>query len=427
MKRNPKLISKRRFLGAVLATSLAFHGCGGGDDTDWLFPLWVETDVLVADIDGNGHADILTLAQYATDMDQREGRLVVRLQTAPDVYAPAQTYVVGIYPWKMTLDDIDGDGAADLVIADVGSSASTSTTDEAVWMLRQDASNPGHFLAPQRLAVNPTRPYDLAIGDVSGDGVPDIVVADPLLSGRGATLLVQDANSRGTFLAPALIPLPGNATEVALGDLNQDGLDDLVFRMVVSVTNYVQSTQLGIVYQQAGGTLAPAVTLSPQTGINTAMLELPDYNADGIPDVVEFFTPSSTDYKAKVTTLLQSSPPGSFSAIDTSLAGVNGTDDGFVADLDGDGRPDFATVGFYPVGSPTTVYSTLNLFKQDGSGGYSQTAAIAMPISASRLAAGDIDGDGLMDLVALGSENRVVLVRQSKAIPGTFLAPQLLD
>ena len=80
MERKRKLISKRRCLGAMLATSLALHGCGGGDDTDWLFPLWVPTEVLVADIDGNGHADILTLAQYATDMDQREGEAL--LETA---------------------------------------------------------------------------------------------------------------------------------------------------------------------------------------------------------------------------------------------------------------------------------------------------------------------------------------------------------
>jgi hypothetical protein len=294
-------------------------------------------------------------------------------------------------------------------------------------MLLQDAGNRGQFLAPQRLAVDPTRPYGLAIGDVNGDAVPDIVLADPPLSGGGATLLAQDKDNRGTFLAPTAIDLPGDASQVAIGDLNQDGLDDLVFRMVVSVTNYVQSTQLGIVYQQPGGTLAPAVTLSPQTGLNTTMLALADYDADGRTDAVEFFTPSSSDYQAKVTTLLQGDPAGTFSAIDTSLAGVNGIDDGVTADLDGDSRPDFAAVGFYPVGSPTTVHSTLNLFVQNGSGGYTQSAAIAMPVACSRLAAGDVDGDGFADLVALGTENEVVLVPQSASAPGTFLAPRLLD
>ena len=73
-------------------------GDGGGGDTDWLYPLWVETDVALADVDADGRADVVTLAQYATSASQREGRLIVHRQTAPGVFAPGDTYVVGTYP-----------------------------------------------------------------------------------------------------------------------------------------------------------------------------------------------------------------------------------------------------------------------------------------------------------------------------------------
>jgi hypothetical protein len=411
---------------ALVTSLLLLASCdGGGDDDSWLYPLWVPTDVLVADIDGDTRADVLTIAQLASSETAREGRLVVRLQTPTGTFIQAQTYVVGIYPWRMALDDINGDGAPDLVLTDVGDSATTAD-DESVWMLLQDNNNRGRFLSPQRLAVEPTRPYDVAIGDVSGDAVPDIVLADPPSSGLGATLLVQNAGSRGSFLAPVPIPLPGNATRVAIGDVNGDDLKDLAFRMVVSKIDYVETTELGIVYQQPAGVLGPAVRLSPQEGLNTATLAITNYDTNGLADVVEFFTPTSTSFQAKVTTLLQTQP-GTFAAVDTSLAGVNGIDGGVVADLNSDGRPDFASVGSYPVGSPSTVYSTLNTFMQDGSGRFSLTASIALPVSAYRVAAGDLNGDGLNDLVALGPDDQVVRLLQSSTEPGTFLAPQLLD
>jgi len=411
-------------IGCCVFGFITIVATGGGGDDSWLFPLWVPTDVLVADIDGDGRADVVTLAQLGSSMSAREGRLVVRLQTSPGAFAPAQTYILGIYPWRMALDDIDGDGAADLVITDVGS-PQTTATDQSVWLLLQEAGHTGQFLAPRRLSINPTNPYDVVIGDVSGDTVPDIVVADSPNLGRGASLLVQDAAERGTFLALALIPLPGDATNVTIGDVNGDGLKDLVFRIFLSRTDYVPSTELGVVYQQPAGVLAPVVTLSPQTGLNTEVLAIVNYDTNGLADVVEFFTPSSTSYSAKVTTMMQN-PLGSFAAVDTSLSGVKGIDGGVVADLNGDGRADFASVGFYPAGWGE-VDSTLNIFMQNGPGGFSRTATIAMPVSASRITAGDINGDGLNDLVALGGDNQVVLLLQSATTRGTFHAPQLLN
>lgn len=76
--------------------------------------------------------------------------------------------------------------------------------------------------------------------------------------------------------------------------------------------------------------------------------------------------------------------------------------------------------------SPTTVQSTLDVFMRTGSG-FSQTVACTLQVPCSRLTAGDVDGDGYVDVVALGGENQIVLVRQLKSAPGTFLAPKIVD
>lgn len=407
--------------GSTLASALMllFTACGGGgDDTSWLYPLWVPTDVNIVDIDDDGRADIVTAAQLSASQSAREGRMVVRRQTAPGVYTAAQTYVAGIYPWKLVVADMDGDGARDLVVADVGP---PEAGEGAVWLLRQSQTERGTFLAAQRLAVTPSEPQGLAVGDVNGDGAPDIVVTSALTSTPGATVLLQNPAQRGSFQAPAAIALPGLfASAVSIGDLNGDSRDDLVFRVALSYHQGIGESTLVILYQQPGGTLAPPATPAPPSGLGSMFLTLADLNGDGRPDIVARLTSSL------ITTLLQQ-PGGAFTQADTSLAGVSGIDGAAVADLNGNGRPDMAIVGFYPEGSPSTVYSRMNLFWQDGSGAFGLAQSHMLPISSSRVAAGDLDGDGRADLAILGSHNQLFIMRQSATTPGAFLTPQFLD
>jgi hypothetical protein len=396
-------------------------GCGGGG-TSSLFPLWVETDVMVVDVDGDGRADVITLASLSTNMSHEEGQLVVYRQTEPGVFAAPETYNVGLYPWKLAIGDIDGDGAPDLVVADADSTKSPGTS--AVWLLMQDINNPGHFLEPVSL-ISTTNVSQAVIADINGDGAPDVVVADSPDGESGAIIMYQNAAIRGSFLAPVFIQLPGRSANVAAGDLNNDGRIDLAFWMVLSTTNYVPNGSVGILYQQDSGSLGPVETFAPQSGLNASLVSITSYNNNGSNDLVLFFTPFSTDYHAKVTTLLQSLP-GTFVPVDTSLANVDGIDGGVVADLNGDGRPDFATVGFFPVGSPSKVRSQLNILMQDGGGTFKQPAVISLPIASSRIAAGDLNGDGLKDLVVLGDNNQCLVLIQNVLIPGTFNPPQPL-
>jgi hypothetical protein len=79
------------------------------------------------------------------------------------------------------------------------------------------------------------------------------------------------------------------------------------------------------------------------------------------------------------------------------------------------------------VGSPTTVNSSVNVLVQNGSGGFALSASIAMPVASSRLAIGDVDGDGLNDLVVLGGANQVFVLHQSPTARGSFQTPQILN
>lgn len=394
----------------------------GGDDPWGLFPLWVPTDVQIADIDGDGQMDIITIAQLSSSMSQREGHLVVRRQTAPGVFTAPQTYIVGVYPWKLAVSDIDGDGVPDLVITDAGQ---TGSIDGSVWLVKQNPVNRGTFLPAQLLMETPLAPYGIAVGDVNGDSVPDLVITSRIAGVVGATLLVQNAAQRGSFLPPAPLALPGNATEVAIGDLNGDGRKDIVLRVGLSVVNGISTTALGGLYQQVGGTLSPWVELpSAQTGINSQLLKVTDVDGDGVNDIVEFFTPQSTDYHAQIATLIQSPAGNNFTKVTSSLAGIWGIDGAVVVDIDGNGQPDFATVGNSPGVPPK---GELNVLLQDGNGAFHLTQRLLIPISASRVAAGDLNADGLNDFVVLGGDNEVLAILQSATAPGMFMEPQFLN
>lgn len=403
---------------SVAVFCLILFGCGRGGDDSWLFPLWVETDVVVTDIDGDGRADVMTLAQLSASMSHREGRLVVYRQTNPGVFAAPDTYVVGIYPWKLVVGDIDGDRLPDLVVTD--------PDGRAVWLQQQDPHNQGRFLPPQQIASN-ILAYEAAVADLNGDGAPDIAIADDLKSSNRIVLLYQDSTHRNTFLPSMDFTMPGTPFNVTAGDLNGDERADLFSWVYLASSGYTPNGALAISLQQPGGVLGPVTTLAAQTGLNVGLLAIADYNGDGRNDLFVFLTPFSSDYRFKLTVLLQGSQAGTFSVpVDTSLAGIQGIDGAAVADLNGDGRPDVAAVGFFPVGSPSTVKSRLNLFTQSGSGTFVLASVYNMPITASRVAAGDLDGDGLNDLIVLGDHNQCLALIQSHAVPGTFSAPRPL-
>lgn len=404
-----------------------FGACGGSGDAGYGGRLSLGTDVAMADVDGDGRPDVVTLSYLFGGGQAGEGRLAVYRQTSPGLFGAAETYVVGCYPWSMSLADIDGDGRQDLVVTDVGDhGCAEPRSGNAIYLLRQDPAQPGRFMAPQKL-IGGVNSYQVAVGDFNGDGAQDIATGGLLADRSQLLLLLQDPMSPGTFKAPTQLQMPGTVTQIVAGDIDGDGRPDLFFHL-----HGASGSTLATLLQLPTGGFGLTAALAPQVGLNVQRLAIIDVNGDGLPDLMAHFQPQSTDYSPKLTVLLQRAGAGSWSApVDTSLAGIDKTGGTAFGDLDADGRPDVALAGSTASGGPYgtgdwTVDSRVNLILRSSDAGYRLAGVVGLPAAVDRVAVGDLDADGRNDIVLFGGASDVLVMLQSRAAPGNFGEPRPL-
>ena len=396
---------------AVLLTLVA--GCGGGDGA-YAGPVWVDTDIAVADIDADGRADVATLAMLMGG--GRKGYLRVYRQTGAEAFGPPVDTVFGTYPWRFSVGDLDGDNRPDSVAAD----ADAGTT----WLLMQDPARPAQFAAAQPLFSGGYND-DAVIADLNHDGLPDVAVSGPRSTVR---LRLQDPTSRGSFGPEVSISLPGSASQLAAGDIDGDGRADLLTWVYTSGSDYTPRAGLAVLFQQADGSFVVSGVLGQQTGLNIERLAIADANGDGRRDLLAYLRPWSVDYRAGVLVIPRVGPRLFGNAIYTPLGGIQGIDDAAFSDLNGDGLPDVVVAGFWPESGgplrPPNFRARANLMFNDGSGRFVRSATADMPIAVSRVAGGDLNGDGRNDVVLSGDGSCVVMYQSETA--GVFGAPRNL-
>jgi uncharacterized protein (DUF2141 family) len=173
--------------------------------------------VTVADLDGNGLADIAVATTANT--------ISVLLQTSAGVFAPAADYATGVQPVAIKAADLNGDGKLDLLTANYGAALSPGT--QGLSVLLQTAG--GTFAAPVHYTTG-YRSTALAVGDLDGDGKLDVAVANAGLPGDpgSVSVFLQDPATAGALLAPATYRGSWGPLGVAIGDMDGDGRPDLV-------------------------------------------------------------------------------------------------------------------------------------------------------------------------------------------------------
>ncbi len=236
-----------------------------------------------------------------------------------------------------------------------------------------------------------TAATDLGFGDFDGDGDTDVLVASHgacCPSANGSLIFVE--NSRGMLVESGVVQHLDKASRVHVGELNGDGLLDAV---VVSGDPECESENWGVHIVRGLGDGRFEASLSSPRERPIRDSELTDIDGDGTPEIVLSFDRSATAVEILFT--------NGNEVLESKSIPYEGDLWAFtIADFTGDDRPDLM-LAMNPASEVQILPGTEN-------GSFGPVVRVSVPENWLRdIAAGDLDDDGDVDLVVLGrSTNR---------------------
>ncbi|MEJ2179740.1 MAG: VCBS repeat-containing protein [Gammaproteobacteria bacterium] len=359
--------------------------------------------VAIDDLNDDGLPDVAITSKRISGSPPHRGHVLVKFQDLlnPGTFSPAVQYRVGDQPLAIATGDINGDGLTDLVTA--------NSQDDNISVLLQDQAMPGNFLAVNNF-VTGNYPNDLAIGDLDGDALMDIAIADNELS-----ILYQDPASIGNFLPR--VSLGVGSGSVAMGDLDDDLLADLATtRGVVSI--HIQDPA-------APENFLPAVEYT--AGDQPTDVAIGDLDGDTIPDlaVSNLGKPDGGGNRGVSVLLQDQGTPGNFLTATNYIMGDDAVEVA-IGDLNDDGRSDLAVAGSNATDSNGDLdfeWSRVYVLFQDPAtpGSFFPPVSYKLDgVGTSSVAIGDLNEDTFNDILAATSD-KVYILFQDSANPGTFL------
>jgi len=350
------------------------------------------TQALVAgDVDGDGYLDLIVgnwgqmNVVYLNDGDGAFDTTAYDFGTGSDATT------------ALALGDVDGDGDLDLVVGNLNEQSMVYLND-----------GDGTFdTTSHNLGPGADSTFALALGDVDGDGDLDVVV------GNWGQSMVYLNDGDGAFdtLSHTVGGGGDNTRALALGDVDGDGDLDLVLG---------RDGQQNTVYLNDGDGAfdTTSYSLSPSSDATYA-LAAGDVDGDGDLDL-------AVGNWSQQGVVYLNDGDGAFDTISHTIgAASDNTRSLALADVDGDGDLDLAAANN---GTQNVVY--LN----DGDGAFDTTSrafGAGGDTTARTLAAGDVDGDGDLDL-AVGNDGpqNVVYLNANSADLGIVkncLAPSTVN
>ncbi|MET4092646.1 MULTISPECIES: FG-GAP-like repeat-containing protein [unclassified Bradyrhizobium] len=366
-------------------------------------------------IGGAGITDVTpvagsNLSSYTVTVNTGFGSGSVALQFTGSNVHDTNGYYVGPYqseskltvnsPTSFAIGDVNGDGKLDVVMG-----TNFFVNPSYVSVALNDGT--GHFSSASNTSSPGLLPL-LALADLNGDGKLDI--AQVTLDG---TVTVRLGNGNGTFGANTSYSAGSGVYQTPkVIDVTGDGVLDIVVGSTVLPGN-------------GNGTFGTAIT----TNLGVSSIAYGDFNGDGKLDLVTrnstnlaialsfgngdgtFQAPSSPvgtatsvltgDFNgdgkldmaavsSATISILLGNGDGTFTSSGTTLQAAGTIGSGAVADINGDGVADLVVVG---------TNNTLSTFFGHGDGTFGQVRISPLDKTAGQIGAGDLNGDGKADVL----------------------------
>ena len=241
----------------------------------------------------------------------------------------------------------------------------------------------------------PTGNYSVSVatGDFNSDGIRDLAVTNL----NDNTVSILRGTGTGTFSSQTAFPAGSLPRGIAAADVNGDGILDLV---VTNVGTPTISVLIGLGSGGHGnGTFATPVSYG--AGFENRGVAVTDIDHDGHPDIV-------TAGRTSVAVLLNQQSAGMWGTFPAATLYPTPSSWGVaVADFNGDGNPDIAAGDW--------LDARVDIYLGDGHGTFAAGTPVTTPGGCADITTGDLNGDGVADLVAAGSTGMWVMLGHAVA------------